>query len=378
MADPAKKPARKRATRTTREPEAAPARAVPATQSLRGRIAAVPPAHATVLRSLFASPQGWTLRDNGLLQFMPGKPATAADTIELDAEGTRIGLCLRTGRSGAGLHWSDYEGRSRVLAWSLAHEAQLMRLSEAFGVVLTPLVDPGDLPAHDPSPSLWLDFIVDEAAEDGAASPMPALQGALRVPPAWAERLLERADPPYDETPAPLGRWRELPVAAAIRLRIEPLPAADWNSLRPGDVVVVGRRSRLPAVEAQAAGLAWPLVADAAGWRIHAAPRPLPNHPVVQETPSMSEPTAAEDATDAATSDPDALARRLPVDVSFELGRSEMRIGELSALQPGYVFPLAGPLEGANVTIRANGQAVGQGEVVAVGDTLGVRLLWWS
>jgi len=38
MADPAKKPARKRATRTTLEPEAAPARAVPATQSLRGRI----------------------------------------------------------------------------------------------------------------------------------------------------------------------------------------------------------------------------------------------------------------------------------------------------------------------------------------------------
>ena len=39
---------------------------------------------------------------------------------------------------------------------------------------------------------------------------------------------------------------------------------------------------------------------------------------------------------------------------------------------------LAGPLEGANVTIRANGQPVGHGEVVAVGDTLGVRLLWWS
>ncbi len=88
--------------------------------------------------------------------------------------------------------------------------------------------------------------------------------------------------------------------------------------------------------------------------------------------------TPAEDASDASATDPDALARQLPVDVAFEIGRSELRVGELSALQPGYVFPLAGPLEGANVTIRANGQAVGQGEVVAVGDTLGVRLLWWS
>ena len=88
--------------------------------------------------------------------------------------------------------------------------------------------------------------------------------------------------------------------------------------------------------------------------------------------------TPAEDASDASATDLDALARQLPVDIAFEIGRSELRVGELSALQPGYVFPLAGPLEGANVTIRANGQAVGQGEVVAVGDTLGVRLLWWS
>ena len=90
----------------------------------------------------------------------------------------------------------------------------------------------------------------------------------------------------------------------------------------------------------------------------------------------MNDLPATGDAGDA--SDPDALARRLPVDLAFELGRTELRVGELSQLQPGYVFPLAGALEGANVTIRANGQAVGQGELVAVGDSLGVRLLGWS
>ena len=90
-----------------------------------------------------------------------------------------------------------------------------------------------------------------------------------------------------------------------------------------------------------------------------------------------SQDTAGEPGGDAAV-DGDALARRLPVEVAFELGRSELRVGELSALQPGYVFPLAAPVDGASVTIRANGQAVGQGELVAVGDTLGVRLLWWN
>ena len=76
--------------------------------------------------------------------------------------------------------------------------------------------------------------------------------------------------------------------------------------------------------------------------------------------------------------DEDAGARKLPVKIEFEIGRLEMSVGELSALQPGYVFALPAHLEGANVTIRANGRAAGRGEVVAVGDTLGVRLLSWS
>ena len=71
-------------------------------------------------------------------------------------------------------------------------------------------------------------------------------------------------------------------------------------------------------------------------------------------------------------------ARSLPVQVGFELGRTEMSIGELADLQPGYVFPLAAALEGSNVVIRANGRIAGRGELVAVGDTLGVRLLSWS
>jgi len=377
MAETAKKPARKRSARAAR-PEPPASRIAIEAMPLRGRVPALLPAQATALRGLFTAPQTWTLRDNGLLQFMPGKPAAAAETFEIDAEGTRIGLCLRGSHAAtpSGLHWSDYDGRSRVLAWSLAHEAQLMRLSEAFGVVLTPLVDPAEPAGHEHARQLWLDFIVDEEPAAGSASRLPALQGALRMPPEWSERLLERADPPYDDAPSPLGRWHDLPAHVSIRLRIEPLPYADWTSLRPGDAIIVGRRSRLPALEAHASGLAWPLAADAGGWRVAGAPRHLPNR-IAQEAASMSENPTAADAPDAAATDPDALTRQLPVEVTFEIGRSELRVGELSSLQPGYVFPLAGPLEGANVTIRANGQSVGQGEVVAVGDTLGVRLLWW-
>jgi type III secretion protein Q len=39
------------------------------------------------------------------------------------------------------------------------------------------------------------------------------------------------------------------------------------------------------------------------------------------------------------------------------------------------VFELPSPLENASVVIKANGTPIGRGELVAVGDTLGVQLL---
>src|SRR5690606_23018457 len=91
---------------------------------LRGRIPAMPAARAQALRSLFRTPQGWLLGDNGLLQFMPGGPAEPAEVSELDAEGTRVGLRLQATAVALsdGLHWSDFSSRSRILAWALAHE----------------------------------------------------------------------------------------------------------------------------------------------------------------------------------------------------------------------------------------------------------------
>jgi len=361
------------ARRKTRTPATTAGQPPRPLRPLRGLVPALSPAQAAALRSFFSTPQTWSLANNGLLQFVPGRPAPAEQTFELDAEGTRLALALLAPAYADGPHWSDYQGRSRVLAWSLANEAQLMRLSEAFGVVLTPLADAGDA-VQDASAQLWLDFIVDEDAPEGSSSRMPALQGALRVPASWLERLLERADPPSGE-PTALHGWRELGVPIHLQWRIAPLPWADWNALQPGDVLVAGRRSQPPQAEACAHRLAWPLAAVTDGWRISGPPRHLQT--LAQETSPVNDTIHAGD-TPSEAADADALARRLPVELAFELGRTELRVGDLSALQPGYVFPLAGALEGANVIIRANGQAVGQGEVVAVGDTLGVRLLGWS
>jgi type III secretion system YscQ/HrcQ family protein len=76
-------------------------------------------------------------------------------------------------------------------------------------------------------------------------------------------------------------------------------------------------------------------------------------------------------------SDPKAAAAadNIPVSLDFDLGNLAVPLGELAALKPGYVFELPISLDAVRVIIRANGTRIGHGELVAVGDVLGVQLL---
>lgn len=344
-----------------------------AAEPLRGRIPSLLPAQADALRYFFAAPERWTLRDGGVLRFSAGHADGTGEPFELEADGVRLALRLEPADAarGDGLRWSDYQGRSRLLAWALAHEAALMRLSDALGVSLLP-VEPD--PQRDPhgsirDPDLWLSFAVEET--DGGA-----LRGALRLPASWIDRLLDRADRIYDDAQTDFGDWQRLPLPVAIRLPGPKLRSADWRALRPGDVIVAGSRGRMPAPQAFAADRRWPLASGDGRWRIDG---PAQFISVSQENPTMNDNDANAEAVEAgAEAAAPHPAQNLPVNVEFDLGSVQISVGELAALQPGYVFALPAHLEGANVVIRANGRAAGRGEMVAVGDTLGVRLLSWS
>ena len=64
------------------------------------------------------------------------------------------------------------------------------------------------------------------------------------------------------------------------------------------------------------------------------------------------------------------------VEVSLEawLGEAKLKVADLAALQAGSVVPLDAELNRA-VELRLNGVSVGRGELVAVGDRFGVRLV---
>jgi type III secretion protein Q len=66
----------------------------------------------------------------------------------------------------------------------------------------------------------------------------------------------------------------------------------------------------------------------------------------------------------------------IPVKLVFEIGATQMLLGQLRQLQPGFTVALDEPLDMKQpVTIKANGVVVGAGEMVLIDDRLGVRIL---
>lgn len=63
------------------------------------------------------------------------------------------------------------------------------------------------------------------------------------------------------------------------------------------------------------------------------------------------------------------------VDVRLELGRLSLPISTLRKLAVGQVFDTQKPLDGENVLLSCGGQQLGVGQLIAIGERLGVRII---
>jgi type III secretion protein Q len=63
----------------------------------------------------------------------------------------------------------------------------------------------------------------------------------------------------------------------------------------------------------------------------------------------------------------------MKVRLVFEVGRAEMSVSEIERLGPGHVFELARASDG-HVDVIAGGRVIGSGEIVKIGEDIGVRL----
>jgi type III secretion protein Q len=168
--------------------------------------------------------------------------------------------------------------------------------------------------------------------------------------------------------PAKLETAPDLPVTLCVRVAATTLSVGEISRLSPGDVVLVEQRCRKPhsAVAVIAEHLVAPVELTAAGGKLVTAP--MRGRGSAWEW-SM-ENVAGKPSRDG---EQNGVLDDLPVKLVFELGRVELSLREIRQLAPGAVVALARPVE-ESVDVVANGRRIGRGNLVQVGDSLGVRL----
>lgn len=210
--------------------------------------------------------------------------------------------------------------------------------------------------------------LVDDATFDDAprAGPRAGLHDGreaivLRLRPSVVPGLARLADDLV--APAAPEAFDAVRVRATLEIGSFLLAAAETRALGHGDVLLP------PALWRQ--GLQAPLALVAGGYRFALAERAdaLVIVDRIPETPLEDPMTDQQDGATPPLVDADAL----PIALSFEIGRHEMALGELRRLAPGRALSLGVPTD-APVTVLANGRAIARGEIVAIGDALGVRL----
>ena len=69
----------------------------------------------------------------------------------------------------------------------------------------------------------------------------------------------------------------------------------------------------------------------------------------------------------------DPAIANLEVTVRFGVGSTQKTLDELASVQPGHIFETGAAIN-QPVTIEVNGAVLGRGELVQIGDKLGVRV----
>jgi len=344
---------------------------------LRDHLRTIPPERAEAATRLLAAGDR-LVRDDGTMRLelranVAQQPPHATTAVLTHAHG-RVQLILASEQGSAAIGdrtWHDFSGEARLLAWSLAYEALLGQLSDLLGVPLLPV----ELLPAPPAPANvwhWAGFRFD----DGPDSHCEGLLGLDRAT-LDAMASADGWDRDGNEAAARSGRT-DLPLPCRLRLPAQMLPSATMRALAVGDVLLLGQRAvavadlRLYADTGETAfdlRHAWAASASTEGIAITRAltEAELRNETMSQDPPFEPEPLSAEadvaDVRDAIT-----------VRVELLLDTLNLSLSEIDRISAGQILNLAQPVENARVTLRANGKVFGSGELVSLGELLGVKI----
>ena len=63
----------------------------------------------------------------------------------------------------------------------------------------------------------------------------------------------------------------------------------------------------------------------------------------------------------------------IPIKIQIEVSRFEVSLDELSRMEPGYKLPIE--INPRLVHLTSSGKVIGKGEIIEIGDTIGVKIL---
>jgi len=158
------------------------------------------------------------------------------------------------------------------------------------------------------------------------------------------------------------------PSAALAGLLLQPrlslmrrvLPMTTLAGLKAGDVMLLDLpRDGMPAFTF--------LLGKGLTMQANATLDPESGGLVATENPTLApEDAMPDDAT---------LLDELQVPVSFEVDTARIGLAELASIRAGYVIELDRALDAAEVRLICHGQTVGHGQLVAIGERMGVRIV---
>jgi type III secretion system YscQ/HrcQ family protein len=185
----------------------------------------------------------------------------------------------------------------------------------------------------------------------------------LRIPPDYALRLAEGLDRHAGISRSVL----DLPIPVCLRVAAANLAAGEIERLSPDDVVLVDASCEPGHAVIAVIGERFvaPVALAPEGYRLAA-------HPMPGATSSWawSMPTDAM----AAAWEADAETDNRPLHVLFEIGRFELPASQVKQLAPNFLLPLEPPPD-QTVDIVVDGQRIGRGTLMRIGNRTGVRVI---
>lgn len=187
----------------------------------------------------------------------------------------------------------------------------------------------------------------------------PAGRMLLRLPSALESAL---GDLPATECSVNRSQLDPVPVAVGWKVHGTVLSRRELLDLEPGDVILCGHTG------SDDTGTYFTAVMNLAGLDRHLNARCYQDRIVILE--SGEQPMDEHFIAEANAEHDD-----LPCEVAFIAGEKSMSMGDLRQLEPGAVIELDDSSAHAHVRVMVNGKRFGLGELVQVGERLGIRLL---